>query len=568
MLLGRPPALHFRPIVFAISFLLLLSEGLAGQPVQHDSNRKSSATPGPSQREEGTRTWTDITGKHQTEARALACENGNVRLRKANGQEITVAVEKLSRPDQQYVRAHFQSFAPSPNNTPPKNTDRKTEVQAAERQAELPRGAVTEKAARETRALILVDTRLHALLAPLLSQYARAAGERRGFEIAVEAVAGLDDMACDTVRERVRDLRANHPGLSGILFVGNVRLPSFYSPRGDNTQTRYLPHYYQDLDLAVQQRLAPTDPPQEATDSQPRIPAHDYDWLDRGEEPGVELWAAFLPVGLADTTRDSYEAWALQLSPFFHKAIDYYTHRPTPARRLYKVSNQLWNLGPAWAYYGPERIDFYATNPLEKGSVAPGTPAEQFCRLPAEEAYARAPMERFPTWEDFQAWYGQREWMGEGWQKDTIFLQHMNETAFDAAWVNVHSCENFSLINSDQARSIRQGARMMLLSGCGVGGFRQPGNPSFVDSGVAPEQNILCAYVYGESRALAALGDPFNRGHESYYERMLEWMIQGDYLGQAHLKRLQLQYDNTPNPDELKENVMEMLIGDPFVDLQ
>ncbi len=416
-------------------------------------------------------------------------------------------------------------------------------------------------------AVILVDARLQERLAPLLSEYARVAGERRGFEIAIDPVAGLDDMAYDKVREQVRDLRTAHPGLAGVLFVGNVRLPSFYSPRGDNTQTRYFPHYYQDLDMVPQQRLAPSDPQQESTESQRRIPAHDFDCFNRGKETGIELWAAFLPVGLADATQNSYDAWAEQLSPFFHKAIDYYTHRPAPARRLYKVSNQLWNLGPAWAYYGPERIDFYATNPLEKGSAAPDTPAEQFCRLPAEQAYARSPMERFPSWEEFEAWYRQHEWMGEGWQKDTVFLTHMNQTAYDVAWVNVHSCETFSLVNSDQARAIRQGARVMMLSGCGVGGYRQPGNPSFVDSEVAPQQNILCAYVYGDSLALAALGDPFNRGHESYYERMIEWMTQGDYLGQAHLKRLQLQYDTTPSPEELKENVMELLIGDPFVDL-
>jgi hypothetical protein len=417
------------------------------------------------------------------------------------------------------------------------------------------------------RAVVLVDTRLHALVAPLLTEYARAAGQRRGFAILVEPVPGLDDMPCEAVRERVRSLRRAHPELAGVVLAGNVRLPSFHSPRGDNLQTRYLPQVYQDLDLVLERRLTPGEPYPGSTDAQRRVPAHDFDWLDRGPEPGVELWAAFLPVGLADAAQNSYESWARQLTPFLRKAIEYHTRRPAPARRMYEVSNQLWNLAAAWAYYGPERIDFYATNPLEKGTIAPGTPAEQYCTLPAEQAYTRSPMERFTSWDAFQTWYNGHEWMGEGWQKDTIFLEHMDRKAYDLAWVNVHSCENFSLVNSDQAQAIPKGARIMMLSGCGVGGYRQPDNPSFVDSSIAPEQNILCAYVYGHSHTLAALGDPFNRGHESYYEKMIQWMTQGDYLGQAHLKRLQLQYDTSASAGELKENIMEMLIGDPFVDL-
>ena len=429
------------------------------------------------------------------------------------------------------------------------------------------RATPADPATSVTRAVVLVDERLQAPLATLLADYAREAGRHRGFNIAVEVVPGLDDMPFETVRERVRALRRAYPELAGVLYVGNVRLPSFHSPRGDNQQTRYLPHAYQDLDLVLEQRLVPSQPYPGSTDPQRRVPMHDFDGLDRGAEPGVELWAAFLPVGLTDATQNNYEAWARQLSPFLRKAIAYHSQRAAPAKRLYKVSNQLWNLEPAWAYYGPTRIDFYATNPLAKGSVAPGTPAEQYCILPADQAYTRTPTEQFTSWDAFEAWYRQHEWMGEGWQKDAIFLEHMNQLDYDLAWVNVHSCENFSLVNSDQARSIQKGARVMMLSGCGVGGFRQPGNPSFVDSPVAPEQNILCAYVYGTSRALAALGDPFNRGHESDYERMIEWMIAGDYLGQAHLKRLQLQYERTPAAAELKENVMEILIGDPLVDL-
>ena len=432
----------------------------------------------------------------------------------------------------------------------------------------LPLPSAAEPPKDDTHAVVLLDARLYAATKPLLDEYVKAAAKRRGFGIVVDSVEGLDDLPFEKVREKVRSLRKDHPALEGVLFVGNVQLPSFYSPRGDNFQTRYLPHAYEDLDLVLEKKLKPGDRHVDSTDPKHVVPEHDFDFLDRGPEPGVELWAAFLPVGLADAKANTYEAWAKQLEPFFRKAIAFHTGKTAIPRRLYKVSNQLWNLGPAWAYYGPQRIDFYAVNPRAKGSVKAGTPAEKFCALPPEKAYVRAPMENFPTWEKFQEWYGRHEWMGEGWQKDTILISHLNKTSYDAAWLNVHSCEDFSLVNSAQARAVTKGALVMLLSGCGVGGYRQPGNESFVDTSCAPENNILCAWVYGSSQSLAALGDPFNRGHECYYERMIEWLTKGEYLGLAHRKRLQCHYEGTPPPAELKENLMEMLIGDPFVDIK
>jgi hypothetical protein len=240
---------------------------------------------------------------------------------------------------------------------------------------------------------------------------------------------------------------------------------------------------------------------------------------------------------------------------------------PVP-RRLYKVSNQLWDLAPAWRHYGPARIDFCAVNPLERGKVAPGTPAEKYCPLPPEKAYVRAPLQRFPSYEKFAAWYQQHEWMGEGWQKAPILLAHLNASAYDAAWLNVHSNETFSLVGEAEARQVERGALVMLLSGCGVGGFRQPGNPAFTDTQVAPAHNVLCAWVYGRSLALAALGDPFNRGHESYFEKIIEWLCDGEYLGRAHRRRMELHHERSNSAGELKENLMEILVGDPFADLR
>jgi len=50
------------------------------------------------------RTWSDSTGRYQIEAALVDYADGKVRLRKTDGQVIAVAVSKLSRADQRYVR--------------------------------------------------------------------------------------------------------------------------------------------------------------------------------------------------------------------------------------------------------------------------------------------------------------------------------------------------------------------------------------------------------------------------------------------------------------------------------
>ena len=55
------------------------------------------------------RVWTDSTGSYTTEAEFVDLENGNVRLKKADGNVITLPMEKLSPPDQQFVRSLLAS---------------------------------------------------------------------------------------------------------------------------------------------------------------------------------------------------------------------------------------------------------------------------------------------------------------------------------------------------------------------------------------------------------------------------------------------------------------------------
>lgn len=49
------------------------------------------------------RIWTNHTGEHKTEATFIAFEDGKVRLRRGDGKEVAVPLDKLSKEDQKYV---------------------------------------------------------------------------------------------------------------------------------------------------------------------------------------------------------------------------------------------------------------------------------------------------------------------------------------------------------------------------------------------------------------------------------------------------------------------------------
>jgi hypothetical protein len=51
------------------------------------------------------RTWTDETGQHETQAKFLDFENGIVSLERPDGKEVSIAIERLSAQDQEWVRA-------------------------------------------------------------------------------------------------------------------------------------------------------------------------------------------------------------------------------------------------------------------------------------------------------------------------------------------------------------------------------------------------------------------------------------------------------------------------------
>ncbi|MGA2256982.1 MAG: SHD1 domain-containing protein, partial [Thermoguttaceae bacterium] len=63
------------------------------------------------------RTWTDSTGKYTIQAEFVEFKDGKVRLRKENGKEVRIPIEKLSDADRELVQQQSQG-KPAPENAP------------------------------------------------------------------------------------------------------------------------------------------------------------------------------------------------------------------------------------------------------------------------------------------------------------------------------------------------------------------------------------------------------------------------------------------------------------------
>src|SRR5581483_4465857 len=196
-------------------------------------------------------------------------------------------------------------------------------------------------------AVVAVDKRLHALLATELAAYVKAAEARRRFPIALAVVEGLDDLPPARVRDLLLAWKRADEKLEGVLWVGDVKLPSFFMPRADTLSVRLWPRYLEDLDMVAEKKIAPGTVLEHGEKwpavgrSEPfLVPEHDFDTCEQGESFGPELWAAFLPVG-CKSGDDSYEDWAKQLRPFFAKALAFYARPQDYGRGVYVVSNDL-----------------------------------------------------------------------------------------------------------------------------------------------------------------------------------------------------------------------------------
>ncbi len=102
-----PIVLVLVPILARWDTALLIA---AEQPISAQSTAPS--------RDEPLRTWSDATGQHHTEAVLLRLENGKVWLRRKDGTQIAVPLDKLSEADRNYLRRWPSTVDTSARNAP------------------------------------------------------------------------------------------------------------------------------------------------------------------------------------------------------------------------------------------------------------------------------------------------------------------------------------------------------------------------------------------------------------------------------------------------------------------
>jgi hypothetical protein len=428
--------------------------------------------------------------------------------------------------------------------------------------------------ASNAHAMVLVDARLSSLLSSELATYVQKASTARGFAIDLRVLNGLDDWKYADVKSYIIAERSENPALEGVLLVGNIKLPTFYKPRADILDTRVYPTYLEDFDATFEKRLVPGATERPCSDTETNfatcavgggiVPEHDFDYIQKGANPEPEIWTAYMPVGVAGTA-NSYADFADQLRPYLQKVISYYNGEIVSNGRFYGVSGDKGERFDLTVNsFGHTNVDFYGKpGPTgETGDQCLTASGENLC-------YVRWPIETYASYPAFETDYLTAGWVGEGWQTDSIYLQHMNEAIYDVTQVNVHSNEVWSLVSADQARGITKGALFAAMDGCSVAGFVQPGSPSYANTGVQVSDNVLLAYLYGSSRAIAGGGDPAWRGHYANFPHLFEGMkVYGQYLGKAHLRRMIQNYaDAASDSYDLKERANEMLVGDPFMKL-
>jgi hypothetical protein len=439
------------------------------------------------------------------------------------------------------------------------------------------------------KALLLIDSRLYALIGEKLEQYRALAEQRRGFTIELRVETGLDDRSFVELKSWLTRERQLNPGLEGVLFVGNVSVPTFYKPRNDNLATRLYPYFYEDLDATWMRAQDPgtldplcLDQPGQVQQNcnvlaDTIVPPHDYDRLIPGSSLGPELWSAYWPVGISGGPND-YAAFATQLGPYLDKLIAYYSGRVESNGRYYFVSNDpLWNtLELLWNSAPRTALDFYG-KPGPQGQVG------EACIVGTENlCYVRWPLESYDSFAAFRQAYEAEPFVGEGWQQPSIFTAHMNAALYDMVEVNVPGEPGRALLDTAESAALSHAGLIVALGGSSVVGFAEPRAGSSVDiPNVLPSSSVGVAYLYGKSQALAVLGDPTQRGHAGNFPVVYATLksASGAYLGNAHRAQMLQNYTdagyercvaaNNPNCGyAVSETASEMLLGDPFLDLQ
>lgn len=403
------------------------------------------------------------------------------------------------------------------------------------------------------RALILVDPRLKSGLATELETYRSLAEARRGFRIAIDAPEGLDDKTPEQVRAYLQQLRSANPGLEGVLFVGNVKMPILQMPRneaqGFSEYTSYFPGYYEDLDAQFIK-----------TYSDPGY-WHDFDVIEKGaSSPGLELWTSYMPVG--ETAEVDYAAWTNGLRSYLAKVIRSYQTPLATNGRWYGISHKIgvdFNL--VWDAYTPGRIELI------------GVPTQQYM-LPWD-------LSKYATYSAFRTAYGDLDLDNTGgWVYPSIGEEHMNDPTRNVDIVHYNMGRNtgatYNVIWGDRGKTITVGAPLVIMEGRQPAAYRIPGDARML---LAPDvtypfhECIATSFLYGTSRATAVVANtayPIDKTWDRRMGRLVqEYKTNRKYIAAANKARLDLiQAAAASRSTQLKMVASEMLLGDPFLDVR
>jgi len=421
------------------------------------------------------------------------------------------------------------------------------------------------------RAVVLIDQRLYAMLQNKVDRYLILASARRQFGIVIDCDKNLDDYHFTQTRELIRNYYKKYDRLEGILFIGNIKPPSFYKTRADILQVRYYVPYFEDLDLELGKHYTKGTIDPFCTDTggyycQNRdtnghvILEHDFDEI-LTFPASPELWTAYMPAG--KDSLSTFTDYAQQLSPYFDKLIRYYSGKYYPDNKMYMISNDIygWDYNFWLLYKDMKSIDYFGMNPDTC------KPCMETGRTKAE-CYQRVSLENYHNQKEFLKSFYSRPWMGNGWQDSDIYTKHMLAGKYEFVFVNVHGREDYSMLKHFRAKKLQHGGLIIMGAGCSIAGYKLPRSPSFVQSKIYPDKNILLSYLYGASEFRAAFGTSFWRGHAPHYEIIIYHMKNnGYYLGKANRERMRYFYSIATDRYDLRENQNEYFLGDPFMDV-
>lgn len=423
----------------------------------------------------------------------------------------------------------------------------------------------------KVRAIILVDQRLYGLISSQIDQYIELASKRRQFAILLDANKNLDDWHYVQVKDLVRFYYETYSGIEGVLFIGNIKAPSFYKTRADILQVRYYHPYYEVFNIELAKKLPKGIIDLFCKDSadyycQNRVPGgnkiqeHDFDEI-MNFPLCPDIWTAWMPAG--DDSLSTHPDYARLLRPYFYKLIAFYDGKFKPEGKMYMISNDLYGYDyNFWKLYkNTENVDFYGMNPDTCTECMKSGRGVEGC-------FQRVRLEDYRNFNEFMSAFYSRPFMGNGWQDSVIFKRQMENNHYQFVIVNVHGREDYTLLKNFQARRMKNGGLIIMGCGCSIAGYKLPRSPSHVQSKIYPAGNILLSYLYGVSDFRAAFGTAFWRGHAPHYEIIIDHMKNnGFYLGKANLERTRWMYHLAADRYDLREWQNEFFLGDPFLDL-